>query len=58
MLGFLLGISICLNIILILLIFFYLKIKSKKTKLLNNLDQNFEKNWDNFFASGGFDEKN
>lgn len=54
MLGFLLGISVCFNIVSILIFIFYFKIKSRKNKILNDID----KNWDNFFASGGFDEKN
>lgn len=45
MLGFLLGISVCFNIVSILVFIFYFKIKSRKNVILDNLD----KNWNDFF---------
>lgn len=45
MLGFLLGISVCFNIVSILIFIFYFKIKSRKTKVLDSID----KNWNDFF---------
>ena len=45
MLGFLLGISVCFNIVSILVFIFYFKIKSRKNVILDNID----KNWNDFF---------
>lgn len=42
MLIFLFGISFCFNVIFIFLIVFYYKIKSKKTKTFNNINNELE----------------
>ena len=42
MLKFLFGISFCLNIIFIFLVVFYFKIRSKKTKTLNKLNNELD----------------
>lgn len=57
MIYFILGISICFNIISGILIFIYFKFKLKKinnNSLFSNLDmKDIEKNWNDFFMSGG-----
>lgn len=57
MIYFILGISICFNIICGILIFIYFKFKFKKIHnngLFSNLDmKDIEKNWNDFFMSGG-----
>lgn len=60
MIYFILGISICFNIICGILIFMYFKFKLKKinnNNLFSNLDmKDIEKNWNDFFMSGGYND--